>query len=319
MALTTEEEKARDPDWDPVYGNEHEKKGQEELGDALTLGLGGFGAKTARSKAVGVAQDLEGPEYSDQGFSYGGDYNPEAFGRPEEFTASLADDSGEGKEAQLMALRRMLQDSDQSVASQQSMDRYQAQQDASQFANAREGALRQRQRAQGSRSGAADMMASQGAAQAAANQNLNAGLQSAQMAALQRLAGDQSYGALGGQVRGQDQNLAFRNQDALNQFNMANVGARNATNMANVTNRNEAAQLNRTGRQNVSNANVGRGDEIVDKVYQAAANKAAATQNALGGFATGNQTQGAQQQAAGSKALDYLSKLYGAGSSGSGK
>lgn len=313
----TDDQRARDPDWDPIYGNEHEKKAQEEIGDAFTFGLMDFGGKTARAKAVGVAEDLEGPEYSNQGFSYGGDYNPEAFGTPEAAQASLADDSGEGKEAQLMALRRMLQDSDQSVASQQSLDRYQAGQDAAQFANAREGAIRQRQRAQGSRSGAADMMASQQAAQAGANQNLNQGMQAAQMAALQHLAGGQVFGALGGQIRGQDQNLAFRNQDAINNFNMANVGARNATNMANVTNRNEAAQLNRQGRQTVSNANVGRRDEIVDKTYEAAANKAANIQNALTGFAGGLQASNAQKQAAGSKALDYLSKLYGAGSGGS--
>ncbi len=316
MALTPEQERAADPNWDPVYGHEHQRQGQEELADSLTLGLAGTGARTARSKAVETLMNLEGPKYSDQGFAYGGDFNPESFAGPEAAQYSLASDAGEGKEAQLAALRRMLQDSDQSVGSQQALDRYQAEQDASQFAGAREGAIRQRARSQGRLGGAADMIASQDAAQAGADRSLNAGLQGAQMAALQRLAGTQAYGQLGGQVRGGDQALAFKNQDAINQFNMANTGARNATNMANVTNRNQAAMLNREGRQAVGNANVSRGDEIVDKTYGAAANRAQGIANALGGFAQGAQAQGAQQQAAGGKAIEYLSKFFGAGSSG---
>lgn len=313
MAYTAE----NDPDYDPIYGSDLGTKQSDSVGDALTLGLGGFSARSARTGAVGEMRNLGLPEYSGQGFEYQGDYAPESFARPESATASLANDSGEGKDAQLMALRRMLQDSDQSVASQQSLDRYQAGQDASQFANAREGAIRQRARSQGRLGGAADLIASQDAAQAGADRNLNAGMQAAQMAALQRLAGTQAYGNLGGQIRGGDQALAFRNQDAINQFNLANTGARNATNMANVTGRNQAAMLNREGRQNIGNANVARGDEIVDKRYGAAANRAQGIANALGGFASGAQATGAQQQAAGSKALDYLSKLYGAGSAGS--
>lgn len=310
------EERDRNPEWDPIYGNDDTGKTNDEVGDALSFGLMGLGSRRARSRAVEEMMDTELPEYSEEGYAYEGDYSPEALGRPEEAQHSLADDAGEGKAAQLAALQRMLQESDQAVGSQQSLDRYQAMQGASQMANSREGAIRQRSRAQGRMGGAADMMASQDAAQAGADRNLNAGMQSAQMAALQRLAGTQAYAGLGSQMRGQDQNLAFRNQDAINTFNLANTGARNAVNLANVNNRNEAAQLNRAGHQAVSNANVARRDQNVGNVAQAHAAKQAGIANAMGGFATGQQNQAAQQQSAGGELIKGFLKAYGAGSAG---
>lgn len=285
---TEAQRRARDPDWDPVYGYDEDAQRNANIADSLSLGATHFNEQNAREAATRRMMGLAPLEFSPQGYEYIGDYNPEDI-TVESARASLADDSGEGKEAQLMALRRMLEDSDQSVASQQSLDRYQAMQDASQMANAREQSIRQDAMARGRIGSAQDMIARQQAAQAGANQNLNAGMQAAQMAALQRLAGTQAYGQLGGQVRGQDQGLAFRNQDAINQFNLANVGARNAASMANVTNRNQAAQMNRAGAQDVMDRNVGRRDDIASREWAARHGQAQDEANLLTGQAAGYQ------------------------------
>lgn len=319
MPLSEEQRNAQNPEWDPVYGYEKQQRGQEQVGDALTLGLGGFRDASAREAATRQLMGLGLPEFSQQGYQYIGDYTPEAIGTPEAAQASLASDAGEGKDAQLAALRRLLEQSDQSVGSQQALDRYRAEQDASQFANSREQAIRQDAMAHGRVGSAQDMIARQQAAQAGANQNLNAGMQSAQMAALQRLAGTQAYGQLGSQVRGQDQGLAFRNQDAINQFNLANVGARNAVNLQNVTNRNEAAQLNRSGAQQVMNQNVGRRDDITNAMQGADLARRSAIANALTGQAVGQGAGDARRTQAGEDALAAFARFYGAGSAGSKK
>lgn len=314
MAVATDE--PRLSGWDPVYGNDTSSKENDEFWDAATLGLAGNGARHARSQAVGTLQNLQGPEYDPTGFQYQGDFNPEALADPEAAKAQMVQESPEGRAAQLAALQQLSQEQDQSIGSQSALGRYQAEQDASQFSNSREQAIKQDAMRRGRVGGAADMIARQQSAQAGANQNLNAGLQNAQMAALLQLAGTQAQGGLAGQLRGQDQATAFSNQDAINKFNLSNTAARNAVNQHNVGNRNEAAQLNRQGRQAISSANTTRGDDIVNNKYAARSGKANSIANALGGFATGQQQQSGQQQSAAAGLIKTLFSAYGAGAGG---
>ncbi len=301
--------------WDPIYKNDESKEYDENLIDSLTLGLAGARQNSARQAAAEEIYNLGLPEYSEQGYEYGGDFTPTLYDRPEEAQATLATDSAEGRAAQLAALAQMGELTDQSVGSQQQLDRLRAQTDAAQFAQGREGLIRQDAARRGQIGGAADMIARAQAAQMAADRNQAGGLQSAQQAALQRLAGTQAQGALGGQIRGQDNALAMYNTDAINAFNRGNVAARNATSAANVDLRNNAARGNRDARQDISNRNVDRGDMITGATYGAAANRAGALANTMQGIATGMQNQGAQQQAAASKAADWISKFFGAGAS----
>lgn len=305
-----------DPNWDPIYGYNKTDKKNADVGDAMSFGLLGLNARAGRETAVKTLEGLQGPEYSNKGYQYVGDFSPESYRTPEQIQAKQAQDSTEGRAAQLSALQQMKDAADQSIGSQAALGRYQAAQDASQFANSREQAIRQDSLAHGRVGSAADMISRQQAAQAAANQNLNAGLQNSQMAALQRLQSINNQSGAAGQLRGQDQSLAFKNADILNAANTANVGARNNTMNMNTQQRNNAQNQNLQARQAISGANVQRGDDIVDKKYAASSGKANAVANALGGFATGQQQQSAQQQSAGGQILSGILKAYGAGAAG---
>ncbi len=202
------------------------------------------------------AQNIEAPEfqsYDGVNAQYAGNVDPSLYGTPEDAQVSLAADSAEGRSAQLAALQHMSQLTDQSAGSSMALGRQQANQDASQFAQAREGAIRQDAMRRGQLGGAADMISRQQAAQAGANQNLNAGLQNAQQAALMQLAGTQAGSSMAGQLRGQDQALAFNNADAINRFNMHNTDARNAANQANVQFQNTAKYGNQAAQQGFMN------------------------------------------------------------------
>lgn len=311
-----------DEKWDPIYGYNNEKKGQEAIGDALTLGFGGFRANTARQEATRGLMGVPLPEYSDGQYvapEYAGDFNPEAFAMPEEAKYSLAQDSAEGRAAQLEALSRMAEQSDQSVGSQQALDRLQAQKDAAQFSNAREGLIRQDAMRRGQIGGAADMIMRAQAAQMAADRNQEGGLQSAQQAALQRLAGTQAQAGLAGQLRGQDQALAFRNADIINQFNMANTNARNATRAQNTATHNAAGLRNLDARQGIlggradtANQNLNRSDTIADRRFGNAMDKQKAIANAMTGQAQGQEKQGDQWQSG----AQMLMKFFGAAGGG---
>jgi hypothetical protein len=211
----------------------------------------------AREQNAGA---IRGPEFdSDEGidYTYAGDLNPEAYATPEEAQYSLADDSAEGRSAQLAALQHMAELTDQSAGSQMALGRNQAELDARQLANSREGAIRQDAMRRGQLGSTADMLSRQQAAQAGANQNLNAGLQNAQQAALMQLAGTQAGSSMAGQLRGQDQAMAFNNSDTINRFNMANTGARNQTRNANTDLMNGAQGRNLDARQGLADRQTG--------------------------------------------------------------
>lgn len=313
---------------DLVYGDTAEgqaDKRNANIIDSMTLGLTGIGARNAREAATNVLRDVRLPQYDlNQNFvapDYAGDFRPDLYGTPEAATATMADESPEGRAAMLEALQRMGEQTDQAVGSQQDLDRVRAMNDAAQFAQGRDGMIRQDAMRRGQVGGAADMIGRQVAAQAAANRNQEGGLQSAQMAALQRLAGTQAQGALGGNLRAGDQALAFRNQDAINQFNLGNVAARNATRMANTQLGNQAGMRNLDARQmssnqraDATNRSLSRRDELMGTQFGQAMQRAGGIANAVTGQAVGAEGTSQNQQAA---MRDFL-RMMAAGFSGSG-
>lgn len=229
---------------DPITGESYASTDQQE--------------KDILAQRAANAQMLKGPEFrSDEGIDYqiAGEFNPELYSTPEEAQYALAQDSAEGRAAQLAALQQIRDASDQSVGSTSALMRNQAELDARQLAQSREQAIKQDSMRRGQVGGAASMLARQQAAQAGANQNLQAGLIGAKQAALQQLAGAQAYGGAATQLRGQDQNLAFRNADTISKFNMANTDARNQARQANTQMLNAAQASNLGNRQDVMNKN----------------------------------------------------------------
>lgn len=258
------------PQFNDVGPNDVEASGVAGVGgtlqaipfiNVLAPGITELFATQGKEKAINQmganAQNIQDANFgSDSGVQaqYSGDFNPEMLRTPEAAQYQTAQDSAEGRAAQLAALQEMSQLANQSAGSQARLGRNTAEMDARQLAQSREGAIKQDAMRRGQVGGAADMIARQQAAQAASNQNLDAGLQNAQMAALQQLAGNQASGQLAGQMRGQDNQLAMGNAGIINAFNMANTTARNNTNNANTGLTNQAGMRNLDARQGVMNA-----------------------------------------------------------------
>jgi hypothetical protein len=315
-------------DRDIVYGDSAEGQQDEKnanIIDSMTLGLTGIGARNQREAATNVMRSVDLPTYDMNAQfvapDYAGDFNPAMYGMPEDATATMANESPEGRAAMLEALQQMGRQTDQAVGSQQDLDRVRGMNDAAQFAQGREGMIRQDAMRRGQVGGAADMIGRQVAAQAAANRNQEGGLQSAQMAALQRLAGTQAQGGLAGQLRSGDQALAFRNQDAINQFNMGNVAARNAARMANTQLGNTAGMRNLDARQmhgnqraDATNRSLSRRDDLMGQQFSQGMQQAGGVANALTGQAVGGEGTSKNQQ----ESARDLMRMFGAGFSGGG-
>ncbi len=285
----------------------------------------------ALNQAGRNAGRLEAPKY-DSGDSvqagYSGDLNPEMYGTPEDAQYSLAQDSAEGRAAQLAALQDMSRLTDQSAGSQSALGRNQAEMDARQLAQSREGAIRQDSMRRGKLGGTADMLSRQQAAQAASNQNLSAGMQNAQQAALMELAGTQAGASMAGQLRGQDQNMAFNNADIINKFNMSNTAERNKTSQANTQMMNAGNLRNLDAQQGFMDRQTGLG---MAKLGRSDSNKTQGFKNEMGQLDAVNgvltqkadaaQQQGEQSLKASHQASENfkdLMKLIGGGGGGMG-
>jgi len=260
---------------------------------------------------------------------YSGDFNPSLYDTPESAQYSLAQDSAEGRSAQLAALQQMAGLTDQSAGSSMALGRNQADMDARQVANSREGAIRQDAMRRGQLGGTADMLSRQSAAQAGANQNLNAGLQNAQQAALMQLAGTQAGASMAGQLRGQDQAMAFNNADTINRFNMANTNARNQANQANTQMRNAGNLRNLDAQQGwmdrstgLGMAKLNRSDANKESGFGNQMSKYGAVNNVLEGKAraTGEQEdRSLNASKAASQNFKDLMKMVGGGGGGMGE
>lgn len=308
---------------DVVYGDNLDRKKGDTIADVSTLGLAGMRGQSAREAGANWIRGVGTPQFDlnaqFEAPGYAGDFTPEDMALPSTLTGIQANESPEGRAAQLAALQQLAGLTDQSVGSTAALGRYQAENDARQLAQSREGAIRQDSMRRGQLGGAADMIARQQAGQAAANMNLNAGMQTAQQAALQRLMGTQAQGSLAGQLRGQDQSIAFKNADILNAANAANWNARNGVNAANTQAHNQAGMLNLGNRQQILNAgadarnqSLSRRDQLTQQDYGNRMGKATNMSNALNGIAAGTDKQGDNYM----NAAQMLMRFYGGGSGG---
>lgn len=309
---------------DLIYGDDSGQRQRDQLGDIFTLGLGDFRGQAARNAAANQVAGVEAPSYdlnaSYVAPEYSGNFNPALYATPEAARYQTAQDSAEGRAAQLEALRTMGQQSNQAIGSQQDLDRLQAMTGASQLAQGREGAIRQDAARRGQIGGAADMIMRAQAAQDAANRNQEGGLQAAQQAALGRLAGTQAQAGLAGQLRGQDQGMSMHNADIINQFNLANTAARNAAAMGNVNTRNSAGLRNLDAIQQMNNAradaannSLNRRDTLTTQNYTNQMGRASGIANALNNVGSGTDRQNQNMQ----NALQMFMRFYG-GAAGSG-
>lgn len=219
---------------------------------AIAEAVGAGKAAQVRNQQTKNAQAIELPTYAgfdDINAAYAGDVRPEGYDTPEAVQATLAQESPEGRAAMLEALRDLSRVTDQSVGSTQARRRQQAELDARQVANSREQAIKQDAMRRGKVGGAADMIARMGSAQNAAAMNQAAGLESAEQAALQELAGVNAKANMGSQLRAGDQNIAFKNADIMNLINSMNTKARNDADQRSVDTRNAMNVGNRDARQ----------------------------------------------------------------------
>lgn len=261
------------------------------LSPGITAGFANAGKQATIDQMIANAGRLQGPQYgSSNGIqnTYSGDFDGENFQNPESAQYSLAQDSAEGRSAQLAALQQMAALTDQSATSASQLGRNTAQMDARQLAQSREGAIRQDAMRRGQVGGAADMIARQQAAQAASNQNLDAGMQNAQQSALLQLAGTQAGAGMASQMRGQDQSMSTNNANTINAFNMRNTDARNSTNNMNTQMRNAGQLRNLDARQGFNNNQVdlgmsklNRNDKNMNSQYGAQMDKYGAVTTAL--------------------------------------
>lgn len=295
---------------------------------SMPFGIGaGVAQRQANTAAANARQagardigNVALPQFSGQ-YSLAGLYNPTMYQNPQLAQAAMVNESPEGRAAQLQALQRLGDQSSQAVASQQALDRYNALQNASQFAQGREGAIEQDAARRGQAGSAAQMLARATAAQGASNNMQQAGLQSAQMAALQRLAGTQAMGGLAGQMRGQDLQSAISNQNALNNFGLANQAATNQIRMANTNLQNQAQLGNLGAVQSIMNSNIDRSDRNQMNTYNSAMERATGVSNAMQGLANAVQ-QGpgltASADQAGWNTLTQMAGAIGQGAAGRG-
>jgi hypothetical protein len=228
--------------------------------------------------AIGMSNDVEDRKALDKmrsvpGFdegdyeelSYAGDFAPELYATPEAAQYQTIAEDPRTRDYQMQALSRMQKFADQGADSSEALGRYNAVSDANAVAAQQNAGIRNQMAMRGQGGAGMEFVMQQQAAQNAANRAQSAGLNNAQQAALQRLMGTQGVMQGASNVRGMDANVAGRNADIINQFNMANTGARNATAQGNVDLKNSAGMRNTNMRQGIMNTNTGTRNQSLDR------------------------------------------------------
>jgi hypothetical protein len=148
--------------------------------------------------------------------------------------------------AQMDALQRMQGVASGAADSELNASNYKAMQNAAQQQQSQNQAIQQQMAQRGTLGSGQELAAKMQAAQNGANNSQAGMLQAAQNNALERLQGNNQYfqGASG--LRGQDTDLASKNADIINQFNLANTATRNNVNQMNT---------NLANQQNLYNTN----------------------------------------------------------------
>jgi hypothetical protein len=285
------------------FANQYEEEKRQELLDLMQ----GQSELNLRQYKEG-----QGPQVG-----YVGDYNPALYGAPEDIQFQQAGDSAEGRAAQLAALQQLAAATDQSATSQGALARDQALRDANQFSNSREQAIRMDAARRGQAGGLAETTLRAQAAQAGAERNQQGQLMAAQQAALAQMAGlgQQAQAAAG--LRGQDQNINFKNADIINAFNTLNTQERNRINNANTDLGNQAGLRNLETKQGLAGTNTGIQLGMIDRNDRAAmANNEAEMRRrqmigaAIAGQANQGVTANQAAQEAGKTGMDNFKSVF---------
>lgn len=288
------------------------------IGGALA-GIGGgianaVGGKAAADERAAAAEEqmMRLQQIADPKF-FEGNYTPEAFqaalyGPQQDYVGQQIADSPESRAMMMQALQRMAGNADQSIGSQNELDRYQAVSDASRMAAGREGAIASAMARRGQMTPGLEMVMRQRASQDAAEGARGASMNAAAMAALQRLQANNAMFGAAGQMRGQDVALNAANTDIINRFNAMNTGQRNAIRNANTDLINSQNMYNVGNRNDAQRYNIGRTDANAMNKFNAAMGKAGAIGGA--GYAAAD-ARGQGWQAIGAGINSGLSGLAG--------
>jgi hypothetical protein len=182
----------------------------------------------------------------------------------------------------MQALARMQGLADQAAGSQEALGRYNAVSDGNALAAQREAGIRNQMAMRGQGGSAMDFVLQAQGGQMGANRAQAAGLNAAAQAALQRLQGTQGVMAGASNVRGMDADVAGRNADIINKFNMYNTGNRNAANMGNVDMKNLAQVRNVNAKQGIMQGKATAGNQSLDRSDRNKGNQLNADLNKMG-------------------------------------
>ena len=213
--------------------------------------------------ALDQTPGFSGADYKQQ--DYLGDFNPEMYGTPEAAQYQTISEDPRTRDYQMQALARMQGLADQSAGSAEALGRYNAVSDGNALAAQREAGVRNQMAMRGQGGSAMEAVLAAQGGQMGANRAQAAGLQAAQQAALQRLQGTQGVMAGASNIRGMDADVAGRNADIINKFNMYNTGNRNATNTANTDMRNAGNMRNLNTQQGIAGTNTGIANQSLDR------------------------------------------------------
>lgn len=287
--------------------------------------FGQAGEADARGQMVRNANAIKLPRYDPRSYEtqqYAGDFRPDMYSTPEAAQYQTISEDPRIREMQIKALQNMQGYADGAADSQQSLDRQQSLNDASQFAKQRQGAIASQAARRGQLGNGLDYVMQQQAAQQGANQAQTGMLNANAQAALQRLQGMQGSLQGASQVRGQDYNAANSNADIINKFNMYNTQNRNDANQANTGMHNAAELRNLNARQGNQNTNTGimnsginRNDANANGYFDATMQKLNALNSAIGGQANQAAQAGTKANAAGKQGFDNFKDLMTMGGS----
>lgn len=293
--------------------------GLASVAGSVANGIGGAMAADDKTRAYEeLQQRLEGvrdPQFSKE------NYTPDQlqltqYGPQQEYVGQQIADSPESRAMMMQALQRMAGNADQSIGSQNELDRYQAMSQASRQNAGAQGAIASAMARRGQMTPGMELMMRQQAAQGAYGDARGDSMRAAANAALQRLSANNAMFGAAGQLRGQDIGLNSANTDIINKFNVMNTGQRNAINNANVDLVNRGSIYNNTNNNGAKMYNLDRGDKNAMNLYGAHYQKAGGVGQAGIGAA---QSRGEGYQAIGgaiNSGLSSLANLAGGAAAG---
>lgn len=216
----------------------------------------------------------------------------------------------------LQALQQMRGNADQSIGSQNELDRYNAVSDASRMAAGRDAATAQAMARRGQQTPGLELVMRQRAAQDASGNARADSMRAAAMAGLQRLQANNAQFGAASNLRGQDLDLNARNAEIINSFNARNTDLRNWRNNANTDMGNNAGAANANVRNTAQQYNMDRGDRNAMNVFNADMAKVGAGNQAIGARGQAEANQINAVGAGISSGLGSVGQLIGMGAAG---